>query len=155
MNRSLLNQNGKTYWRSLDELADAPEFRRFVEGEFPGHASEFLNEPTRRHFLKVMAASFCLAGLTGCKWPREKIVPYSRRPDETHPGEVKQFATALELGGSAIGLLVNSYDGRPIKIEGNPDHPANAGGMSARAHSSILKLYDPDRFTGPKHNLQN
>ncbi|MGC9327405.1 MAG: TAT-variant-translocated molybdopterin oxidoreductase, partial [Candidatus Hinthialibacter sp.] len=155
MNHFSSNPKSKTYWRSLDELADTPEFRRFVEGEFPSHASEFLHESTRRHFLKVMAASFCLAGLTSCKWPKEKIIPYSSRPDETHPGEIKQFATALELSGSAVGLLVNSYDGRPIKIEGNPDHPFSRGASDVITQASVLELYDPDRGKAPIERTEN
>ncbi len=143
------NTNGKTYWRSLDEMADTPEFRRFVESEFPSHAEEFLRGDTRRHFLKIMAASFCLAGLTGCRWPKEKIVPYSQRPEETNPGQTKSFATAMEVGGVAMGLLATSYDGRPIKIEGNPDHPFSLGKASAIAQAAILELYDPDRGRDP------
>src|SRR5205823_1877935 len=65
------------------------------------------------------------------------------------------YASSMTDGLEGIGILVTTRDGRPIKIEGNPEHPANRGGMSARAHASILQLYDPDRFTGPKHNLQN
>lgn len=139
----------KNYWRSLDDLADTPAFQEFVKKEFPNHSDEILRGPSRRHFMKVMAASFCLAGLTSCNWPREKIVPYSRRPDYRIPGVPEQYATVFELGGIATGLLVTSFDGRPVKIEGNPDHPYSRGGATALAQASILELYDPDRSRYP------
>jgi len=134
----------KAYWRSLDELADNPEFRRFVENEFPAHADEML-EPSRRGFLKIMGASMALAGMTACRWPEEEIVPFASRPAGYTPGEPRQYATAMELGGVALGLLATSYDGRPIKIEGNPTHPASLGATNVFAQASVLELYDPDR----------
>ena len=136
---------GRQYWRSLDELADTPAFRAFVEREFPEGTWEQCGPATRRQFLKVMGASFALAGLTSCRWPEEKIVPYARRPEGRNPGVPVQYATAFELGGVATGLLVTSYDGRPIKIEGNPLHPYSGGAANAIMQASILDLYDPDR----------
>jgi len=136
---------GKTYWRSLEDRADSPEFRRFVENEFPSFAPELLNSPSRRQFLKLMGASLALGGLTGCRWPVEKIAPYASRSDGHTPGVPLQFATAMELGGYAAGLLASSYDGRPVKIEGNPEHPINRGATDAFAQASVLELYDPDR----------
>ncbi|HON66771.1 MAG TPA: TAT-variant-translocated molybdopterin oxidoreductase, partial [Phycisphaerae bacterium] len=136
---------GKAYWRSLDELAQTPEFRAFVENEFPNHAAELLS-PSRRQFLKIMGASFAFAGLTGCRrWPEEKVAPFAYRPPGRVPGVPNQFATTWELGGSATGVLVTSFDGRPVKIEGNPLHPASLGAASAQAQASVLELYDPDR----------
>ncbi len=143
-------KTGKTYWRSLDELADTPKFRDFLAREFPEGAAELLSASTRRNFLKVMGASFAFAGLTGCRWPKETIVPYSRRPETYVPGKTKQYATSMELGGFASGLLVTSYDGRPIKVEGNPSHPNNQGAADALSQASILELYDPDRNTALK-----
>ena len=137
---------GKAYWRSLDELAQTPEFRAFVENEFPNHAAGLLDGPSRRQFLKIMGASFALAGLAGCRrWPEEKLAPFAYRPDGRPPGTMLQYATAMELGGVATGLLVTSYDGRPIKIEGNPLHPGSLGAASAIHQASVLELYDPDR----------
>jgi MoCo/4Fe-4S cofactor protein with predicted Tat translocation signal len=145
---------GPAYWRSLNELADTPEFRAMVEREFPAGAMELLgtgpqspsaNPATRRQFLKLMGASFGLAGLTACRWPKENIVPYARRPENRTPGIPEQYATAMEIGGVAQGLLVTSYDGRPIKIEGNPLHPMNRGATDVYAQASVLELYDPDR----------
>ncbi len=137
--------NGKQYWRSLDDLADTPEFRAFVEREFSHGISELLDPPSRRRFLQLMGASLGLAGMAACRWPEENILPYAHRPEGRTPGEPVQYATAFELGGVATGLLVTSYDGRPIKIEGNPKHPYSLGATSAIMQASILDLYDPDR----------
>ena len=142
------------YWRSLDELADTPEFRRFVEAEFPGLWDRFSAGPggegaTRRQFLKLMGASFALAGLVGCRWPKETIVPATRQPGNRIPGVPVQYATALELAGVATGLLVTSYDGRPVKVEGNEKHPFSRGKTSAWMQASLLELYDPDRSQRP------
>jgi molybdopterin-containing oxidoreductase family iron-sulfur binding subunit len=136
---------GKEYWRSLDELADTPEFRSLVEKEFPGLAEELLSPQTRRAFLKVMGASLGVAGLAACRWPKETILPFARGPEGRIPGAPQQFATAMDLGGAAIGLLVTSFDGRPVKVEGNPLHPISRGAATAFAQASILELYDPDR----------
>ncbi|MEW6235568.1 MAG: TAT-variant-translocated molybdopterin oxidoreductase [Candidatus Omnitrophota bacterium] len=140
---------GRTYWRSLRELAASSEYRQYVERAFPPHAAEKLDGPSRREFLRVIAASLALAGATGCRWPKETIVPYGKRPDNRIPGVPAHFATAMELGGVASGLLVTSYDGRPIKIEGNPSHPINQGAASAIEQASVLELYDPDRSRRP------
>ncbi len=136
---------GKEHWRSLDELADTPEFRALVEREFPGLAEELLSPQSRRAFLKVMGASLGAAGLAACRWPKETILPFASRPEGRIPGVPQQYATAMELNGAAVGLLVTSYDGRPVKIEGNPLHPASRGSASALAQASLLELYDPDR----------
>ena len=98
------NETGKIYWRSLNELANTPEFQEFVKREIPNRAFEMLESSSRRRFLQVMAASFALAGLTGCRWPQEKIVPFSGRPEGRVPGVPEYFATAMELGGVASGL---------------------------------------------------
>ncbi len=142
------NPKGLTYWRSLDQLADTEEFHKFLESEFPNHAAE-LFQGNRRNFLKIMAASLALAGLKACSWPTEKIVPYARRPEGHIPGETQQFATSQQLGGVATGLLVTSYDARPIKVEGNPSHPYSLGAASNLAQASVLELYDPDRSQYP------
>ena len=140
---------GQKYWRSLDELANTAEFREFVEKEFPNFAPELLEGPTRRRFLKVMGASLAFAGLTGCRWPKENILPYADRPNNRIPGIPVQYATAMETDGIAQGLLVSSFDGRPIKIEGNDRHPGNRGKTDVFAQASVLNLYDPDRLRSP------
>ncbi|MHC4219538.1 MAG: TAT-variant-translocated molybdopterin oxidoreductase [Planctomycetota bacterium] len=146
------HENGKTWWRSLDDLADTPEFREKLFREFPAGAADMLDSSERRAFLKVMGASLALAGigLTGCRrWPKEHIAPFAHRPAGRVPGAPEYFATSMELGGVATGLIATSYDGRPIKIEGNPDHPSSLGATDALAQASVLELYDPDRSRHP------
>jgi molybdopterin-containing oxidoreductase family iron-sulfur binding subunit len=155
-------RGGKKYWRSLEELADTPQFREFVAREFPQQAEEWHDPIERRTFLKLMGASLALAGLTGCVFqPPEKIVPNVKQPEEQVPWKALFFATAVPLFGAAIPVLVRSNEGRPTKIEGNPDHPNNRPtefpaedpvwaprGSSATdifTQASILGLYDPDR----------
>jgi molybdopterin-containing oxidoreductase family iron-sulfur binding subunit len=138
--------SGRPLWRSLDELSATPEFVDYLHREFPRQAGEWNDPAGRRNFLKLMAASLGLAGLSGClRQPEEKIVPYVRQPEEVVPGKPLFFATCTTLGGYAKGLLVESHLGRPTKIEGNPDHPASRGATDAFAQASILSLYDPDR----------
>lgn len=136
---------GKDYWRSLDELADTPEFREFLEREFPQGASELDNSMSRRNFLTLMGASMALAGLASCRRPINKIIPYVRPPEEVIPGVANHYATTMPLGTSAYGLIVESHEGRPTKIEGNPDHPSTMGMSNVFLQASILGLYDPDR----------
>ena len=153
---------GKKYWRSLEELADTPVFREFVAREFPQQSEGWSDPFERRTFLKLMGASLALAGLSGCVFqPPEKIVPYVKQPEEILPGKPLFFATAAPLFGAAIPVLVRSNEGRPTKIEGNPDHPNNRPldfpvedpyrdprGSSTTdifTQASILGLYDPDR----------
>jgi MoCo/4Fe-4S cofactor protein with predicted Tat translocation signal len=141
------SSSGDAYWRSMEELADAPEFRRFLEAEFPQAMPQWMSRSSRRQFLRLMGASMALAGLTSCRWPVEKIAPYNARPENRLPGVPVQYSTAIERGGVATGLLVTSYDGRPIKVEGNPSHPFSNGATDAFAQASVLELYDPDRST--------
>jgi MoCo/4Fe-4S cofactor protein with predicted Tat translocation signal len=133
------------YWRSLDELAQTPEFRAMAEREFPGEDFDRLPPATRRQFLKVIGASLGLAGLTACRWPKQEIVPFAHRPEDRTPGVPNEYATSMELGGVALGMVVTSFDGRPIKAEGNPRHPDSLGALSAIAQGTVLQMYDPDR----------
>jgi MoCo/4Fe-4S cofactor protein with predicted Tat translocation signal len=139
------NTNGKQYWRSLDELADSPKFHEWLHREFPENASEMLDGGSRRTMLKLMAASFGLAGLTACRRPVERILPNSLGVEDYIPGKSMFYATAYTQNGFASGLLVECHDGRPTKIEGNPKHPYSLGAASALAQGSLLNLYDPDR----------
>ncbi len=141
------------YWRSLGELAGTPEFRAFLEAEFPQPADR-PDGPTRRRMLQIMAASLALAGASGCRrWPEEKLVPYAHRPPGRVPGRTERYATAMELGGVAQPLLVTCYDGRPIKVEGNLEHPAGApAGVFAQA--CVLDLYDPHRSRFPTRRVE-
>src|SRR5262245_131463 len=142
----LAAQQGPQVWRSLEEAADTPEFQGYLHREFPSNASEWIDPVGRRNFLKLMGASMALAGVTACTvQPEELIVPYVRQPEEEIPGKPLYFATAMTLGGVGSGLLVESHEGRPTKIEGNPDHPASQAATDLFAQGSVLTLYDPDR----------
>ena len=138
--------NGSGYWRSLRELA-VGKTKKGERGDefFPG-ATEWPNELSRRHFLRLTGASMALAGFTSCtKQPIEKIVPYVKQPEEVIPGKPLRFATATQFGGFGQGLIVTSNEGRPTKIEGNPNHPASLGATTIWGQADVLDLYDPDR----------
>jgi len=142
--------SGREYWRSLDELSATPEFREMVEREFPrqavGWADDENPEEGRRNFLKLMGASLALGGLAACtRQPTELIMPYVRQPEILIPGRPLFFATATTLSGVATGVLVESHEGRPTKVEGNPEHPASLGACDVFSQASVLGLYDPDR----------
>ena len=143
----LQSKTGKQYWRTLEELAGDPRFEELLHREFPRQApSEWDESVDRRDFLKLMGASLALAGLSGCgRVPEQYLVPYVKEPDGMVLGKPLFFATAMTFGADAIGLLVESHEGRPTKIEGNPDHPSSLGSSNAFAQASILNLYDPDR----------
>jgi molybdopterin-containing oxidoreductase family iron-sulfur binding subunit len=142
----LAAKGGREYWRSLEEIAETPEFKEFLTREFPREAGSWGEEFSRRDFLKVMGASLSLAGLTACvKQPEEKIVPYVKAPEYVVPGKPLKYATAFVMDGYATGVLATSHLGRPTHIEGNPDHPASLGACDVFASASVLDLYDPDR----------
>src|SRR2546422_3805086 len=149
--RARLNAvQGQRYWRSLEELAETEGFEEFLHREFPRQASEWQDGVSRRQFLQLLGASLALAGLSACpSRPTGTIVPYVRAPEEIVPGRPLFFATAMSLGGFATGLLVESHEGRPTKVEGNPDHPDSLGGTDAFSQASVLTLYDPDRSQAP------
>src|ERR1044072_7668148 len=113
---------GREYWRSLEAVAETSEFKEFLHREFPQNASEWLDPVGRRGFLKLMSASLALAGVSACtRQPDERIVPYARQPEEEIPGRPLFYATAMPLSGTGLGLLVETHEGRPTKVEGNPD----------------------------------
>ncbi len=146
---------GQKLWRSLDEVADTPAFREFVEREFPAGASELLTS-SRRDFMRLMGAGLALAGaatIPGCRRPDHKIMAYSKEvPEEAIPGKPIFYATSMPIpGGGAEGLVVETHEYRPTKIEGNPLHPVNQGKSSIWAQASVLGLYDPDRLKHPTY----
>jgi molybdopterin-containing oxidoreductase family iron-sulfur binding subunit len=145
-----LPARGRQWWRSLEELANTPEFQEYLHREFPENAGEWL-AGSRRDFLRLMGASLFLAGVAGCdiKQPMEKIVPSVQSTDRAQPGLPLYFTTAMDFAGSALGLTVESRDGRPIKIEGNSNHPASMGTTGVFAQAATLDLYDPDRARTP------
>jgi molybdopterin-containing oxidoreductase family iron-sulfur binding subunit len=134
------------FWRTLAQK-DGARLDDLVGDEFVSRLREPLDPIERRAFLKLMGASLALAGMTGCtKQPPEQILPYSRQPEEIVPGRPLYFATAMTVGGRATGLLVESHEGRPTKIEGNPSHPASLGATDVFAQAALFDLYDPDRM---------
>jgi MoCo/4Fe-4S cofactor protein with predicted Tat translocation signal len=138
---------GKKVWRSLEELAGTKQFETMVHREFPHLASEWNDGPSRRNFLKLMSASLALAGLSACtlRKTEEKIVPYVDAPEEVIPGRPLFFASTMPFAGYGKGVVVESHEGRPTKIEGNPDHPASRGTSDIWMQASVLEMYDPDR----------
>lgn len=138
-------KRGREFWRSLEELADTPEFNDYVKNEFPEQAAEFNDPQGRRTFLKLMGASLALAGFsTACTvQPPENFYPYIEMNEEMIPGKPLFFATAMPDSG--IGLLVRSNEGRPNKIEGNPEHPMSQGATDVFAQAELLTMFDPDR----------
>ena len=145
MKKEIANLAGKEYWRSLNQLAQTEKFRDFLLNEFPEGISEPPNQMNRRKFLNIMGASLALAGLTSCRRPVEKIIPYVTAPEQIIPGIPQYYATTMPLGTKAYGIMVESHEGRPTKIEGNENHPSSLGGTNAMILASILGLYDPDR----------
>src|SRR4051794_15927368 len=116
-----------------------------IGNEFAPGANDWPNELSRRRFLQLMGASIALAS-TGCtRNPPEHIVPYVKQPEEVIPGKLLFYATALTLGGFARGVLVETHEGRPTKIEGNPDHPASVGASDVFMQAELLTLFDPER----------
>jgi len=150
----LENARGREYWRSLEDLAAAPEFNDLLEHEFPRQAIGWSDDEDksqgRRNFLKLMSASLALAGLGACtKQPTEYIMPYAQQPENLIPGRPLFFATAMTIDGVAQGVLAESHEGRPTKIEGNPQHPATLGAANPFLQASVLQVYDPDRSQNP------
>jgi MoCo/4Fe-4S cofactor protein with predicted Tat translocation signal len=139
-------KSGPQYWRCLEDLAQTDGFYEMLHREFPRQASVLPEGASRRDFMKLMSASLALAGLSACvKQPLEPIVPYVRQPQEIVLGKPLFFASAMPFGGYATPVLVESHEGRPTKVDGNPEHPAGLGGSDVFVQASILDMYDPDR----------
>jgi MoCo/4Fe-4S cofactor protein with predicted Tat translocation signal len=141
-------KTGRRFWKNLDELADTPAFHELMREEFPRQAGagEWVDAVSRRGFLKVMGASLALAGLAGCtKQPDEPIFPYIKQPEDLVLGKPMYFATAYPFPTGAIPVLVKSDSFRPIKVDGNPEHPMSKGKSDAFTQATLLDLYDPDR----------
>jgi MoCo/4Fe-4S cofactor protein with predicted Tat translocation signal len=140
--------DNRTYWQCLEELADSAEFQQVMKQEFPALADVWPDALSRRKFLALMGASLGLAGIGGCSTrpaPQGTIASYARAPEEIIPGRPLFYATTMVHGGDAVGLLVESHEGRPTKIEGNPQHPASLGATNIFHQASVLTLYDPAR----------
>src|SRR5690606_36962677 len=155
---ALARVEGRAYWRAVGELLEDPAFALASAREFPSLDGDDGADPaspgaslapgglSRRDFLRLMGASLALAGVGGCiEPPREPILPYTRRPQDVTPGVARWYATAMPLDGYGTGLLVESHEGRPTKVEGNPLHPASLGATGVYEQASVLQLYDPQR----------
>lgn len=145
--------HGARYWKSLDDLAETPAFQEWVDREFPQGASE-LQGVNRRHFLKIMAASFGLAGLglTGCRGPEHKILPYVKQPEHIIPGIPQFYSTSRPTPWENVPLVVETHQARPTKIEGNPSYHASGGATDVFTQASVLDLYDPARAKRSRSN---
>jgi MoCo/4Fe-4S cofactor protein with predicted Tat translocation signal len=143
----LAQSRGKQYWRTLGELAETPEFMEVLANEVPQSTRTMHLHMDRRQFLTLAGASLALAGLSGCRYlPQRTLVPYVHQPEELVQGIPMRYATAVPLhDGYGSGAIVTAREGRPIKIEGNPDHPSSLGATDAWTQAAILPLYDPDR----------
>jgi MoCo/4Fe-4S cofactor protein with predicted Tat translocation signal len=149
-------KTGRRFWKNLDELSDDPEFHELMSEEFPRQSTEWVDPISRRGFMKVMGASLALAGLAGCtKQPDETIYPYIKQPEDLVLGKPMFFATAYPFPTGAIPVLVKSDAFRPIKVDGNPDHPVSKGKSDAFTQGTLLDLYDPDRSQHVLYRGQN
>ena len=144
---------GPQYFRSPEAMADSARLQEWAELEFPAGAAELTVAESRRDFMKLMSASFALAGfgLTGCRRPTEHIYPFGKQPEGYIHGVPQHFATAMPWVGGAVGLLVESHEGRPTKVEGTPSHPSNRGTTSTFACGVSLSLRKRSRL--PKGRL--
>ncbi|HKK46320.1 MAG TPA: TAT-variant-translocated molybdopterin oxidoreductase [Balneolaceae bacterium] len=133
------------YWKSLGELARNDEYQKFVEREFPENATELTDKVSRRSFLRVMGASIALAGFAACRRPVQKILPYTKMPEDLVPGQPLYYASAMPFQDALVGIVVENHEGRPGKIEGNEMHPASKGNTSIFGQGAMLNMYDPDR----------
>lgn len=140
------------YWKSLNELAQNKEYERFVEREFPENASELKDGFSRRTFLRMMGASIALAGFAACRRPVQKILPYSKQPEDVIPGVPMYYASAMPFQDALTGIVIENHEGRPTKIEGNEMHPASKGNTSKFNQAATLGMYDPDRSRNVMEN---
>jgi molybdopterin-containing oxidoreductase family iron-sulfur binding subunit len=141
-------------WRSTEHRAQSAAFKKVHGDEFmpgaggdgaPAETAGYSSGANRRQFLQLMGASMALAGLTACRRPVETILPYTRKPEEVIPGIAQYYATAMPHRGWLRPILAESHEGRPTKLEGNPDHPYGNGTSGLWEQATILNLYDPDR----------
>ncbi|MEI7973875.1 MAG: TAT-variant-translocated molybdopterin oxidoreductase, partial [Bdellovibrio sp.] len=153
-----LREEPGAHWQTLEQWAQDPEFSKIASAEFlssPIRESQGTSGIERRDFLKLMGASIAMASTACVRRPAQKIVPYAKQPEEVTFAVSNYYTSTFFDGQEAVGLLVKTREGRPIKVEGLPKHPMNQGGLMARAQAHILSLYDPDRLKGPKKNLLN
>lgn len=152
------DKNQISYWKSLDEKYQTPEFIEQAEKEFqssPLKEEDSKSGLARRQFMKLMGASIALSSAACVRRPIQKIIPYSKRPSEVIIGLPNYYASSLFDGREGFAVTVKTREGRPLHLEGNPDYPGNGQGLSVRGSSQLLALYDPDRVRTPTVNSQN
>ena len=142
--------NGEISYGELEQLVDTPEAQAAIEEQFAAATTDLNDGLSRRRWLQIMGASLALGSAAGCRFQEEKIAPYVFRPHNRIPGETVKYATMVDMNGVAHSLLATSFDGRPIKLDGNTDHPSCLGGSDVYTQGRILNLYDPDRLRNPK-----
>jgi MoCo/4Fe-4S cofactor protein with predicted Tat translocation signal len=140
-------------WRSIEDLNNSKEVEKFKYREFQEGASELGEGVSRRDFLKFLGSTAALAGLSGCniRKPYYKIKPYAKKLEHVVPGTPTFYATSYQLNSAVYGVLVETHEGRPTKIEGNPLYPESNGSSLLYQQSSVIDLYDPDRLKSPKN----
>ena len=137
----------KKYWQNLEELQ---EKAISSAEEFSPPSDQETSGVDRREFLKFMGAGLLLSTMACSRRPVEKIIPYVNKPEEVMPGVANWYTSTCAGCAAGCGLLVKTREGRPIKLEGNPNHPVNQGGLCARGQASILGLYEPTRIKNPQ-----
>ncbi|WP_053405689.1 TAT-variant-translocated molybdopterin oxidoreductase [Persicobacter sp. CCB-QB2] len=157
-----MEKTNKRYWKGIEELKNDPEFVKHADKEFaeylPINESKRAGDnegPSRRDFLKMMGFSVTAAALAACEAPVRKAIPYLNKPVDVDPGKANYYASSFLLGGDYASVVVKTREGRPIKLEGNKLSSFSQGGVSAQVESSVLSLYDKQRFTAPQKGGQN
>ena len=157
-------ENTKRYWKGIEELTNSASFVKNAHREFPeapsanGNGGTTLvdgNGTDRRDFLKVLGFSVAAVSLAACEAPVNKAIPYLNKPEDVEPTIANWYASTYTDGGDYASILVKTREGRPIKIEGNRESSISQGGLSARAHASLLSLYDNEKLKGPKKGTAN
>ncbi len=158
MNNEQNMSNKSDFWLGLEQYNGDPEFAKRAENEFmssPFSAKDAKDGIARRDFLKLMGASIAMATTACVRRPVQHIIPYAQAPKDYVAGIPNFYASTWFDGVEGAGILARTLDGRPIKLEGNPNHPMNWGSLTPRAHAEVLSLYDPDRLKAPARNLPN
>lgn len=145
------------YWVNLEQYHNDPEFWKMAETEFQSSPLRGDKEEgwARREFLKLMGASIAMTTAGCIRRPVQKIVPYVKQPEDVVLGVANYYTSSLFDGLEPVSVLVKTKEGRPLKVEGNPEFPLSMGGTSARSQAALMGLYDPERLKGPRKNLFN
>ena len=124
-----------------------------IQRDFGAATDDINDSVSRRRWLQIMGASLALGGMSGCRYEEEQIAPFAFRPQNRIPGVPVHFASIIDFCGVAQPLVATCYDGRPIKLDGNKEHPSSKGASTKFTQARILDLYDPDRLRFPSKTL--